>query len=540
MAEMPIPDEELEPLTMPDGSERLIPKTWTRDEVRSYVKTKFPDAYASEGSGPAKGSAAYNAVDALQGFGGGVERGVAADLGLPGTLIQLGKNGLRGLGMEIPEEPLGGSPMHVQTGEELLGEYEKARGRKTYEPTTGWGEAAETVGSFMPGLIGGPAGLASRAFTNVAAPAAGAIAGGKIAEQLTLPKEVGETIGGLIGWGGATGARASRMPKSDASLPDVGELTTEAQLAAKAAEAAGVIVERKALSGLSGRFDPIRKTIDARAHPTASAVLKHLDKKMRPDATGKFTGTMTLDELETMRQNINSIGKNPPEAHLYFKLKREFDDFMENLNPKDVVNGNTKEGLTALKQFRKLWHRRKKTEEIEDMLDSAELRSLSGTEKGEMIKRKFTQYVDPAGAGKRNRKKFTPAEWDMLNEVAKGRPTEQVLRWVGEFAPGKLKGMLGAGAAYTQGGAEAALTVAAPTGASRWLANKMAQANAQRAYDSIRGGVPISAPPSAGAPAQLGTASAVLPFDLPPIKDYGKSEQELEEEEKLRREGEEQ
>jgi hypothetical protein len=236
--------------------------------------------------------------------------------------------------------------------------------------------------------------------------------------------------------------------------------------------------------------------------------------------------TMTLEDLETMRRNISSIGKNPAESHLYFEMKRKFTKFMDNLSPTDVAKGNTKEGLEAFREFRKIWHRRAKTEEIEDILDHADLKSLSGAEKGEVIRRKFSQYVDPLGAGKRNRKKFTPQEWDMLEEVAKGRPLERTLRWIGEFSPSKLKGLLGAGLAFDAGGAAAATGYGVATAVPRHLANRISRGNAQRVYDSVRGGVPLDAPPSAGVPANIGTGAGIMPFDLPPIKDYGRSEDE--------------
>lgn len=111
---------------------------------------------------------------------------VKGGLGLAGSsgdvreLIAKGVGKASGaLGYEIPAETTSKvlktvSPAGIfagPTSQQLRGAVEGVTG-PLYEPKTTAGEYAQTTGEFLPGLIGGPAGAARRAVTNVLAPAA--------------------------------------------------------------------------------------------------------------------------------------------------------------------------------------------------------------------------------------------------------------------------------------------------------------------------------------------------------------------------------
>lgn len=67
-----------------------------------------------------------------------------------------------------------------------------------YQPQTTAGKYAETVGEFAPGLIGGPAGLARRAITNVVLPGVSSEAAGQ-ATQGTAAEPYARVAGAILG-----------------------------------------------------------------------------------------------------------------------------------------------------------------------------------------------------------------------------------------------------------------------------------------------------------------------------------------------------
>jgi len=527
------PDEDLEQMIMPDGKPTLIPKTWSGDERRAFVEKKFPGAYDEPKKyDPPEGSWGYSLKDAGHALHDTIEEGVAAIPGLPGTLIELGKRGLRGLGMDdiVAEPELGSSK--IPTGQDLLHEYRDLRGMdpESYQPKTEMGKLVAPFGRYLPGGVGGLATAVPRVMTNVVAPAVGEIAGGRLGEKFGM-KEIGETVGALAGWGTAAGTKAIRSPRG-VGLTDSEGLGNMVTQTLDDVDKAGVRVRRSSVRGFVDSLDTTAKVnrISSVRHPKALDVIRNVKKLMQPNAAGALPQRASLRDLYGMREDLATIAKSgdAQEALMGRRLRESFDEYLDGLKPNDVTNGNVKEGVEALTKFRKLYQRKKKTEMIEDMLDSAEIRAAAnaGQDVNEIVKRKFTAFVDPQGAGARNKRSFTPAEWDMLKEVSMGRPLERTLRWVAQVSPKTLSGKALAALGYSQGGVEAAVAVAAPGSVSRYMANKMTKANAQRAYDSVRGGVPLSAPPSAGAAANIGTGSQMFPFDLPPIKDYGTSEED--------------
>lgn len=125
-------------------------------------------------------------MDALKSAGTGVAKGGIGILGMIDDLSELGARGLDKatrfvgdkIGVEIApradEVPKFGSQAIQKSVEGQTGEF--------YKPQTTAGKYAHTVGEFALGMIGGPAGLARRAITQVAAPAVASEAAGQATE----------------------------------------------------------------------------------------------------------------------------------------------------------------------------------------------------------------------------------------------------------------------------------------------------------------------------------------------------------------------
>lgn len=142
------------------------------------------------------------ATDLAKSAGVGVAKG---GIGLAGMIDDLSEVGARGLdratryigsklGADIApradQEPKFGSKA-IQTGvESLTGEF--------YKPQTTAGEYAQTVGEFVPGLIGGPAGVGRRLLTQVVAPGLASEGAGQ-ATKGTVAEPYARVVGAMLG-----------------------------------------------------------------------------------------------------------------------------------------------------------------------------------------------------------------------------------------------------------------------------------------------------------------------------------------------------
>jgi hypothetical protein len=126
------------------------------------------------------------AEDVVRSGATGVIKGGASLAGLPGDIAEIGARGLdrasrfvgNKLGIDVApradRDPTYGSRDVLAAVEPFT---EKGQFHK---PQTMAGEFSQTVGEFVPGMIGGPAGLGRRALTNVIAPGVASEAAGQV------------------------------------------------------------------------------------------------------------------------------------------------------------------------------------------------------------------------------------------------------------------------------------------------------------------------------------------------------------------------
>ena len=131
----------------------------------------------------AKGAVAPLGGDVMNSLATGAAKGTISLAGLPGDLAELGARGIDratqfvGSKVGVPVAPR--ADQAPRFGSTDIGDAVKSVTGDFYEPQTRGGRYAETVGEFAPGLLGGPAGLARRALTNVIAPGVASEAAGE-------------------------------------------------------------------------------------------------------------------------------------------------------------------------------------------------------------------------------------------------------------------------------------------------------------------------------------------------------------------------
>jgi len=293
---------------------------------------------------------------------------------------------------------------------------------------------------------------AGRADGNLADRAKGAIEGAT----------TGAAFGGVVG--GIGGAVAARQAAKAA--PTVDSLKAQADTLYQAAEGKGVTFAPRATKTMVDDItaNAISEGIDPTLHPRATAALQRLQ------AVGS-TG-MTVKEAQTLRRVIASAGKdytNPDEGRIVGQMLDAFDSYVGKAAPE-------------LAAARRVYHQAKKGEMIQQAIE------LAGSRAGQFSGSGFENALRTEFRGlerkiiKGQLKGLTKIEVDAIRHVARGGPVENVLRWIGKFAPtGVVSFGASAGIPFAVGNAVGGPGVGAAAAGATMGAGLAARAAATRA-----------------------------------------------------------
>jgi hypothetical protein len=148
--------------------------------------------------------------------------------------------------------------------------------------------------------------------------------------------------------------------------------------------------------------------------------------------------------------------------------------------------------VRALTDARDLWKRAKKTEIIDDLVASADLRSEANfTQSGmeQALRRKLVNLADNPKA----LRTFTKEEQNAIKLAAKGGPTQNLLRFVGKLAPtGVVSGGGSVGLGYLAGGPIGAVATPVVGGLARKGAEQLGLRNIEQLRNRLAtGNTPI-------------------------------------------------
>jgi hypothetical protein len=309
------------------------------------------------------------------------------------------------------------------------------------------------------------------------------------AQQIAPDNPGAELAAEMLGGGGSLGvANALERKAAKMVAPSVEALKTKARGLYDAAEARGVSFPQPAVKRLADDIAAraINEGIDPTLHPRATAALQRLQQA---GATG-----MTIKDAQTLRRVIAGAGKdpmNPDEGRIAHQMLDQLDNF---------VGGAAPELATA----RGVYGQAKRAERIEQAIELAGSRAgqFSGSGFENALRTEFRALERKIIKGQI--KGLSQDEIDSISKVARGGPVENVLRFVGKFAPsGNVSTIGGALAGNAFGGPAGAGMVLGGGAVGRALATRMTIKNAKIAAAlAARGGaakVPAITPKTASA-----------------------------------------
>jgi len=290
--------------------------------------------------------------------------------------------------------------------------------------------------------------------------------------------------------------------------PTVQELKGQAGQQYKFAEEAGAIFKKNPYKQFAEGLEStlIKEGMDETLTPKVVAALKRINQEKG--------GNVTLEKIEILRRigrgAASSIDAN--ESRIGNIIIDKLDDFVENAQPSQLAKGSS-EAVRALVDARELWKRAKKTEIIDELVASAELRAEANyTQSGieNALRRKLVNLAD----NPKKLRAFSKEEQELIKSTAKGGPIQNALRLLGKLSPtGAIPAAIGGGAGFALGGPYGAVILPMLGGAARQGATQLGLRNIEQLRNRLALGYqPI---PQVSTRGLIGSREAIAPIINP-------------------------
>ena len=210
---------------------------------------------------------------------------------------------------------------------------------------------------------------------------------------------------------------------------------------------------------------------------------------------------LTYERLQGLSSRLGAAAnetKDATQATILGNMKRSVDEFMGSAPDTLLEAGNLPKAKETLSAAKETWRRKLKSETIEGILNDIRVESAD-KDISAVAKAKFQALAKNEDL----LKKFSPEERALIEDLAAGGPTSQkLLQLYGRAAPGMDRAILSGIYGLLAGGGVTvpAAVVGGGAIASRKLANRMAEQQVNRLYDSILRGevLPPSVPVTVG------------------------------------------
>lgn len=303
---------------------------------------------------------------------------------------------------------------------------------------------------------------------------------------------------GAAGWGALTGAGTGLLGEGLAA--GVGKVASKflpknlpaAPATEDLAAASSALYEKARQSGVSIKtqsFDNLANDVQAAAG--------RINEKLRPETAGIAEEVMAmkgkpldLQGFDELRQQLRLAkqGAKKTDQEFLGRIQRVMDNYTDNIGAGDIT-GDIK-GFQYIKDARKLWAQKSKSQEIENLLDLADVDTGKYTQSGmaNTIRQRTAQLYRDIKKG-RNSSSWSKDEIALIRQMAKGGSNSKTVNLLSKLAP---RGVISAGLPQTIGGllsigvGPAGLLVNAAAPSIGYIAGTVADRGALAAANSLR------------------------------------------------------
>jgi hypothetical protein len=486
------------------------------NSATTALKTHFGTPATPEFEGSVAGDVAKSA-------GIGVVKGGLGLAGLPADAVDLATRGVDYLAGTKSNEAFGKTVGDYAGSGALRGYLEQATG-PLYEPKTGVGQVAQTIGEFAPAALAGPAGIGRRVATQVLAPALASEAAGAAA-QGTDAEPYARVAGAIGGAGGASKlARAVDAKAAAKAVPSAAQVddaisagyNTQAIKDVRYAPAAVEKVADRIQTNLKGQYFDAPQTY------------KQLDL-MKTPMNGP---THSIQDIDNVRRRLNELrGAGGAEGEAAKQAVQFIDNVLPHIGKMKgaVVAGDARAAAVDLKGARANAAAQFRAERIQEIIEKAQ-NNAGASHSGGNLENELRKGVRSLLNSKNGTRGFTEPEKAALQAFARGSVSANILRRVGKIlGGGGGLGQLASGAAGSAALGPVGMIAFPAVGMA---ANKLGASLAKGDLNDIMGQLRRRSPAGAAIPQPLpvpqlsATNNALLsaalarPLQLQPFENY--------------------
>lgn len=206
------------------------------------------------------------------------------------------------------------------------------------------------------------------------------------------------------------------------------------------------------------------------------------------EAIKNQSGMKDLQDLMVIREQIKSTA-NPMDKNAYRIMKvmlDDFDDYLDNIPSSQIAAVQGEEGLQAWRTGRDLFNKQRKAEVFDDMLANMDFERSKFTMSG--AENFLANELRKLAKNKKKMSLFSSSEQEAIKEAAKGGSMQNMLRYIGKFAPtGVIPALSGVGLTAID---PMFATIPAAGAVGRLGAEQLRIGDVQRLADMMRTGQP--------------------------------------------------
>jgi hypothetical protein len=428
--------------------------------------------------------------DAARSVGGGLQSVATNIAGMGGDIRETLAGGVNKLssmaGYEIPKHvasdviraagglATGGilagpsSAMTVPTAEKIVG--------PEYQPQTIPGKLVKTGVEMAPGMIGGPANLATRFGANVLAPTVASVAA----------DEAGAGPLGQAGAAVASSVLAHRMvaPKAPKALPSAEQTLKAASEGYQAPEVTSAVWKPNTVPQLA---DSILTSLDrSKRNDRLAPATRGIVESMKAPVNGK---AHTYEDLQTTRELLGEQAgnfANKSEQAAATQAIKLLTTYIDNIPQSHLLAGDAKALGKTISVARQNYAIGKTAERVEKKLRDADLAAGSNYSGGN-INNATRQKLRPLLTNKKQGRGLTDEDLSLIETAVTGSRIGNTVRAGGKLlgGGGGLGALASGSIGHVLGGPVAALAVPAAGYAIKRVGDKITQKNADKIVKNI-------------------------------------------------------
>lgn len=284
----------------------------------------------------------------------------------------------------------------------------------------------------LPKLVGAkaPGALGTLIEESGRAPLAQTVSAAPIASGTQYVGEVTGSPAIALATGMAAGAATGFKPRTRGSGVDSAEMKTKIANTYKQAEDAGLQVDIGSYNNRLFNLDKELRSAGWRPENKELSNITDLVSILKSES-----GPRDLQQLQDLRAAIKSSA-NPNDANAYRIMKivlNDFDDYLDNIPRQSLLAGDPEKGIKAWSSARQMFNQEKKADVFDTMLSNLGVEQQKFGQSG--AENYLSNELRKLAKNDKQMRLFSKSEQAEIRKAAEGGSIQNMLRYIGRFAP---------------------------------------------------------------------------------------------------------